>query len=109
MEQIELCLLHVYSDSDFILQKAQKHTGHTSLGGPAPGRSPALRESLTRLPAYLPACLSSPSLPSHGTGLAGHLRWATLGMGATGTGTPGAGEGAEERCRSVGCSELVQK
>lgn len=33
MEQIELCLLHVYSDSDFILQKAKKHMGHTSLGG----------------------------------------------------------------------------
>lgn len=73
MEQIELCLLHVYSDSDFILQKAKEHTGHTSLrgqllsahplwGGPDP---PAL-------PACLPASVPPPS-PAQGTALAGHL------------------------------------
>lgn len=101
MEQIELCLLHVYSDSDFILQKAKKHTGpHVTGGGsswllthPAGEPDPS---------AYLPACLSSPSLaiPRHSAGR-------PPGTDTPGTGTPGRGKGAEEQCRSVGCSELV--
>lgn len=79
MEQIELCLLHVYSDSDFILQKAKKHTGHTSLGGQLLAAHPLCGRALPAcLPACLPASLPPPS-PSHGTALAGHLRWAHLG------------------------------
>lgn len=104
MEQIELCLLHVYSDSDFILQKAKKQTGHTSLGGQLLTAHPLCGRAVPAcLPACLPASLPPPS-PSHGTALAGHLR---LGMGTPGTSTPGAGKGAEEQGRSVGCSELV--
>lgn len=100
MEQIELCLLHVYSDSDFILQKAKEHTGHTSLG--ASSWPLARSVGQPRPPAYLPACLASPSLaiPWHGAGQPPE-------MGTPGMGTPGAGEGPEEQCCSVGCSELV--
>lgn len=104
MEQIELCLLHVYSDSDFILQKAKKHTGHTSLGGQLLVAHPLCRRaSPTCLPACLPACFSSPPLdiPWHGSGRPPEM------MGTPGMGTAGAGEGAEEQCHSVGCSELV--
>lgn len=104
MEQIELCLLHVYSDSDFILQKAKEHTGHTSLwgqllsarplwGGPGP---PAL-------PACLPASVPPPS-PAQGTALASHGHLTRAHWGWTHL---GAGEGAEEQRRSAGCSELV--
>lgn len=102
MEQIELCLLHVYSDSDFILQKAKEHTGHTSLGGQLLSARPLWGgPDPPALPACLPASLPPPS-PAHGTALAGHLRRAHLGRTHL-----GAGEGAEEQCRSVGCSELV--
>lgn len=76
MEQIELCLLHVYSDSDFILQKAKEHTGHTSLG--ASSWPLARSVGQPRPPAYLPAWLPPP-LPSRGMALASHLRWAHLG------------------------------
>lgn len=65
MEQIELCLLHVYSDSDFILQKAKKHMGHMSLGGQL------LPAGQPHPPAYLPACLPLfplPYIPWHGSG-----------------------------------------
>lgn len=78
MEQIELCLLHVYSDSDFILQKAKKHTGRMSLGGQLLAAHLLCGRAL---PACLPACLPAslpPPLPSHGTALASHLRWAHL-------------------------------
>lgn len=64
MEQIELCLLHVYSDSDFILQKAKKHMGHTSLGGQLLATHLLCRgASPTCLPACLPASLPPPHHP----------------------------------------------
>lgn len=79
MEQIELCLLHVYSDSDFILQKAKKHMGHTSLGGQLLATHPRCgRAGPACLPACLPASLPPPLL-SQGTALAGHLGWVHLG------------------------------
>lgn len=64
MEQIELCLLHVYSDSDFILQKAKEHTGHTSLGGQLLSARPLWGGPD---PPALPACLPLFPLPRQPT------------------------------------------
>jgi len=100
MEQIELCLLHVYSDSDFILQKAKKHTGRTSLGSQLPAAHPLCGRAF---PACLPACLPAfPPSPSHGTALAGLLRRARSGRAHL-----GQEKGQRSSVHSVGCSELV--
>lgn len=79
MEQIELCLLHVYSDSDFTLQKAKKHMGQHVTGGPAPACG---RASPACLPACLPASLPPPLHPMAQLWPAtrwAHLGWAHLG------------------------------
>lgn len=83
MEQIELCLLHVYSDSDLILQKAKEHTGHTSLGGQLLSAHPLWGgPDPPALPACLPASLPPPFQPRRGSGR-------TPDRGTLGTDTPG--------------------
>lgn len=56
MEQRELCLLHGYRDSDFILKKAQAHRARVTVEL-ARDQSPPLWESGTHLSDCLSACL----------------------------------------------------